>query len=111
MGLRLFRPVAWLALVALLLPLGACRAKTAQEYLAQGMAEMKKENYAKARILFAEAIKADTLLAESYYQAGAAAQEMRDFSSAYESFLVAEQRDRKPGSEYYSVDLRLRLGL
>jgi tetratricopeptide (TPR) repeat protein len=111
MGLRILRPVAWLALVAPLLILGACRAKTAQEYLAQGMAEMKKQNYAKARVEFANAIKEDTLLAESYYQAAVAAQEMRDFSSAYESLLVAEQRDRKPANEYYSLDLRLRLGL
>lgn len=111
MGLRFDRSPAWLVLAALLLSLSACRSKTAQDYLAQGLAEMKKQNYAKARLSFADAIKEDALLAEAYYQSGVAAQEMRDFSSAYEFLITAEQRDRKPANEYYSIDLRLRLGL
>ncbi len=77
----------------------------------RGIAAMNKKDYARARVELGQAIHGDPLLAEAYYLNGVAAQEMRDYSSAYEALQVADRLDSKPSNQYFSTDLRLRLGL
>ncbi|GEM_PF-2502512 len=100
-----------MAAALLLLSLTACGARTAQEHLDRGKSYMDRKDYAHARVELGEALHANPLLAEAQYLTGVAAQEMRDYSAAYEALQVADRLDARPANQYFSTDLRLRLGL
>ena len=97
--------------LGLLLSLTACGSRTAQDYLNRGIAAMSKKDYARARIELGLAIHANPLLSEAHYLTGVAAEATRDYAGAYDAFMVADRLDAKPANQYFSTDLRLRLGL
>lgn len=85
---------------------------TPQEHYNRGMEYIKKKDYVRARLEFANAIRQHPTFPEAHYQLAVASLELadKDYGTAFRALLIAERLDEQKKSEF-SIDIRLRLGL